>query len=161
MPFSYRKTFNYNYIRQAVKFQQYEYVDRFLESKDSSEVQKFMNFFYKNPDSLKFFAPRPVFKTEGITAALKNCNDEASIKKDFGNYLIGIFKYTTKENEFFGTDFVTGWWINRNLRIFRNIQKINAKPTDRNLIIFGSGHLSVLNYLFECSPEYKLMKTNH
>lgn len=79
---------------------------------------------------------------------------------DLGNYLTGIFKYETKENEFFGPDFVTGWWFNRNLRILRNIQKINAKPTDRILVIFGAGHMNLLNLLFDSSPEYKLVKVN-
>jgi len=77
-----------------------------------------------------------------------------------GTYLIGTFKYETKGNEFFGPDFVTGWWFNRNLRIFRNIQKINAKPADRILVIFGAGHMTLLNSFFDASPEYKLLKVN-
>jgi hypothetical protein len=46
------------------------------------------------------------------------------------------------------------------LRIFRNIQKINAKPTDRTLVIFGAGHKTLLNSFFDSSPEYKLQKGN-
>ncbi|MEP7266457.1 MAG: DUF5694 domain-containing protein, partial [Saprospiraceae bacterium] len=52
------------------------------------------------------------------------------------------------------------WWFNRNLRIFRNIQKINAKPTDRILVIFGAGHMNLLNIFFKASPEYKLVERN-
>ncbi len=27
-------------------------------------------------------------------------------------------------------------------------------------MIFGAGHMTILNYLFECSPEYKLLHVN-
>jgi hypothetical protein len=37
----------------------------------------------------------------------------------------------------------------------RNIQRVDAKPSDRILVIFGAGHLNILNYLFECLPEYR------
>ncbi len=138
----------------------YENQDSVLDEKDSIESKKFMNFFYKNPDTLKNFNPQRLFKTKGILAELRRLNDHDNIKKDLGNYLISVFKYEKKGDEFFGPDFVTGWWFNRNLRIFRNIQKINARPTDRILIVFGAGHLNILNNLFECSPEYTLVKTN-
>lgn len=80
--------------------------------------------------------------------------------KDLGDYLIGVFKYETNDKEYFGVDFTTGWWYNRNLRIFRNIQRINAKPTDRILVIYGAGHLNILNTLFDCCPEFKLIKAS-
>ena len=87
-------------------------------------------------------------------------NSESYNNADLGNYLIGVFKYQTSDNEYFGSDFVTGWWFNRNLRIFRNIQKLHAKPTDRILVIFGAGHMNLLNIFFKASPEYKLDKLN-
>jgi len=138
----------------------YEYVNRFFESKDSFEIKKFMNYFEHNPDSLKREIRKEIFATKGILAELRKLNDENEIKNDLGVYLIGVFKYETKDKEFFGVDFTTGWWFNRNLRIFRNIQKINAKPTDRILVIFGAGHMNILNTLFDCSPEYELIKAN-
>ena len=81
-------------------------------------------------------------------------------ERDLGNYLTGVFKYQWANDPFFGADFTTGWWFNRNLRIFRNIQKINAKPSDRILVIFGAGHMNLLNIFFKASPEYKLVETN-
>ena len=71
---------------------------------------------------------------------------------------MGIFKYETETNPYFGPDYVSGWWFNRNLRILRNIQKIGAKPEDRILAIFGYGHMNILNLLFDYSPEFKLVK---
>ena len=138
----------------------YEVLDSVLEGKDSFANKKFMDYFYKYADTVKQYFPQPVFKTKGIRAELIQKNDPRNIKRDMGTYLIGTFKYETKDNEFFGPDFVTGWWFNRNLRIFRNIQKINAKPTDRILVIFGAGHMTLLNSFFEASPEYKLLKVN-
>ncbi len=138
----------------------YEVLDSVLEGKDSIGNKKFMDYFYKYADTVKQYFPQPVFKTKGIRAELIQKNDPKNIKRDLGTYLIGTFKYETNSNEFFGPDFVTGWWFNRNLRIFRNIQKINAKPTDRILVIFGAGHMTLLNSFFEASPEYRLLKVN-
>ena len=138
----------------------YETLNPILEGKDSLENKKFMNYFNKCTDTIKQYFPEPIFKTKGIRAELIQKNNSNNIKKDFGTYLIGIFKYETKDNEFFGADFVTGWWFNRNLRIFRNIQKIKANPTDRILVIFGAGHMNLLNFFFDASPEYKLLKVN-
>lgn len=138
----------------------YEVLNTVLEGKDSLAYQKFMDYFYKCADTLKQYFPQPIYKTKGIRADLIQKNESNSIKSDLGTYLIGIFKYETKDNEFFGPDFVSGWWFNRNLRIFRNIQKINAKPTDRVLVIFGAGHMNLLNSFFDSSPEYKLLKVN-
>jgi len=140
--------------------QDYEVLDSVLLGKDSLGKIKFMNYFNKYADTIKQYFPDPVFKTKGIRADLIQKNDPNNIKSDLGTYLLGIFKYETKENEYFGPDFVTGWWFNRNLRIFRNIQKINAKPSDRILVIFGAGHMTLLNTFFDASPEYKLIKVN-
>ena len=85
---------------------------------------------------------------------------EENLKKDLGDYLIGVFKYETDDNEFFGVDFQTGNWFNRNLRIIRNIQKINTKQNDKIFVLFGAGHMNILNILFDASPEYKLVNVN-
>jgi hypothetical protein len=138
----------------------YEMLNTVLEGNDSIEYNKFMNYFNKYANTLKQYFPKPIFKTKGIRAELIQKNESNNIKLDLGTYLIGIFKYETKDNEFFGPDFVTGWWFNRNLRIFRNIQKINAKSTDRVLVIFGAGHMNLLNSFFNSSPEYTLLKVN-
>jgi hypothetical protein len=137
-----------------------EDIEKVVDKKDTAANRQFMDFFYHNPEFKQQFLPTPIFKTQGILAELRRANDPEFVKKGLGNYLISIFKYETKENEFFGPDFVTGWGYNRNLRIFRNIQRINAKPTDRILIIYGWGHLSFLNPLFESSPDYKLVKAS-
>jgi hypothetical protein len=138
----------------------YEVLNKVLEAKDSLGYKQFMTYFNKTADTLKQYFPKPIFKTKGIRAELIRQNENNKVKIDLGTYLIGVFKYETNENDMFGPDFVTGWWFNRNLRIFRNIQKINAKPTDRILVIYGAGHMNLLNLFFDSSPEYKLNKVN-
>jgi hypothetical protein len=136
--------------------QDYESLTPLLEGKDSIETKRFMDFFYHNPDSLKYPKISSLFKTRGIRAELLRMNTDSSLTNDLGYYLLGIFKYETPDRKYLGPDFVTGWWFNRNLRIFRNIQRIQAKPDDRILVIFGAGHMNLLNIFFKASPEYTL-----
>ena len=67
-------------------------------------------------------------------------------------------KYQTDDDEYFGVDFTTGWWFNRNLRIFKNIQKIETNASDKIFVMFGTDHMNLLNIFFDASPEYKLVK---
>ena len=129
------------------------------ESKDSDN-KEFLDYFYNHPDTLKEFSRPHVFKTKGILEEYREGNNETNLKKDLGNYLIGVFKYETDDNAFFGVDFQTGNWFNRNLKIIRNIQKINTQPNDKIFVLFGTGHMNLLNILFDASPEYKLVPVN-
>lgn len=138
----------------------YDDIEQLLEGNDTIARQKFIDFFYNNPDSL-LYSPEienSILKTQGILAELRRINNDKILTKSLGDYLIGAFKYETPENNQFGADFTTGWWFNRNLRIFRNIQRINATPEDRILVIYGAGHMNLLNIFFESSPEYELLK---
>jgi hypothetical protein len=138
----------------------YEHVSRIIDGRDSAGLSLFEEYYYHNPDSLKKSFPKDVFKSRGILAELRSKNDEAHVRRDLGNYLVGIFKYETKEDRYLGVDFTTGQWFSRNLRIFRNIQRLNAGPSDRILVIFGAGHLNLLNPLFDASPEFRRVRTN-
>ena len=48
-------------------------------------------------------------------------------------------------------------WYARNLRIYRNIQQA-TEPSDRILVLFGSGHLGILRQQFQSSPRYELVE---
>ncbi|MDB5253047.1 MAG: hypothetical protein JWP27_2216 [Flaviaesturariibacter sp.] len=135
-------------------------LDSIVYGTDSIEAKKFESAFENDPDSAKHVNPKAIYKTKGILAELRQANDEAAIRKSLGNYLIGPFKYESTEHDFTGVDFETGRWFNRNLKIFRNIQRIKAGPEDRILVIFGAGHMNLLNFFFDCSPEYTRVKTN-
>ncbi len=137
-----------------------ERTDSIVFGKDSIEAKKFEAFFENDPEASKRFNAPLSFKKEGILIALRKANDETNIKKSLGNYLVGLFKYESREHDFTGVDFETGRWFNRNLKIFRNIQRIETIASDRILVIFGAGHMNLLNYFFDCSPEYMRVKTN-
>lgn len=55
-----------------------------------------------------------------------------------------------------------GWlllnWYSRNLRIIKNLQKVETQPDDRIMILFGSGHMAILKQQLEATPEYDLVK---
>jgi hypothetical protein len=55
-------------------------------------------------------------------------------------------------------DWISGWWYNRNLRIFSNLKRITESPKDRILVIFGSGHIPILRHAVENSPKHKLVE---
>lgn len=125
---------------------------------DSARASEFEHFYFNNDDvSQKYSGGDPVFATQGILAELIRINQPEYVKKTLGNYLIGQFKYEFDRHDYFGADFETNRWFNRNLRIFRNLQRVNSQKGDRLIIIFGAGHLNLLNLFFEASPEYTLI----
>ncbi|MBI1193013.1 MAG: hypothetical protein GC205_07560 [Bacteroidetes bacterium] len=77
-------------------------------------------------------------------------NSPKVLQRGFGAYLTGDF--TLGETR--GADALSMHWFNRNLRIFRHIQAITTSPNDRILVIYGAGHVQILDYLFSCSPAY-------
>jgi hypothetical protein len=81
-------------------------------------------------------------------------NSEETHQYAYGAYLTGDFKL---EN-FRGADALSAYWYNRNLRIFRKIQKMTSSNKDRILVIFGNGHVAILRKLLEASPEYKFVE---
>jgi hypothetical protein len=119
---------------------------------DSLRLSKFEDYHTKllGPNST---AP----KVKSIIDELNKLNNPDSIKNNLSGYLEGMFKYEEKLGDFTGVDFQTGRWFNRNLRIFRNIQRIPHNNDDRILLIIGSGHLNLLNYFFEVSKEFEFI----
>ncbi len=133
----------------------YPALDSVFRSADTTELERFASFIQKNPDSsLKRSVPH-VFQKEGVLAQLRLLNDPETVRASLGNYLVGGFKYEQKKGDFFGADFESSRWFNRNLRIFRNIQRV-TEPGDRILVLFGADHMNLLQLFFSASPEYRL-----
>ena len=84
----------------------------------------------------------------------KYMNSPESHRYGFGAYLVGDFKL----GEYRGADLIAASWYDRNLRIFRNIQRITKGPEDRILVIIGNGHAAILRQLFQASPEYEFVE---
>lgn len=130
----------------------------FLFNDTASRTIKFEKYYFKNPDTV-YIKNEKLFKgnTPNIISTLIRLNNPKHIKESLGPYLIGHFKYEEKPGDYTGADFEAARWFDRNLRIFRNIQRSVTKKTNRILVIFGAGHMNILNYLFECSPEYQFI----
>ena len=81
-------------------------------------------------------------------------NDDHTLDRTYGAYLVGDFKLGGTR----GADINAIHWYDRNLRIFRKIQDITTSPDDRILVLIGAGHVGILKHLFQCSPEYDLIR---
>lgn len=82
-------------------------------------------------------------------------NSDKVINRKFGTYISGG---QFDSDDFEGPDALSMFWINRNLRIFKNITNIGFDENDRIIIIFGSGHIPILKWFFETSPKFEVIK---
>jgi len=124
--------------------------------KDSLRLSKFEDYFMNSRDTVHE-PPVTGNKVSSIIDALYEINEPARIKERLATYLLHPFKYEEVEGDFTGVDFETGRWFNRNLRIFRNIQRIPNKSNERILLIIGGEHLNLLNPFFDTSKEFELV----
>ena len=90
-------------------------------------------------------------KTLPLLSLFHYMNSDPVIRRYHGAYLVGDFK----QGETIGPDFLSLFWYNRNLRIFRNIQSLEIQPEDRILVLFGAGHTAILREQFMASPEFE------
>jgi hypothetical protein len=120
---------------------------------DSLRSTKFEDYFFKSRDTI-YGRPLTGDKVSSIIDELYERNNPDNIKESLAVYLLNPFKYEEQPGDFTGVDFETGRWFNRNLRIFRNIQRIPHTADDRILLIIGAGHLNLLNMFFEISNEF-------
>jgi hypothetical protein len=123
---------------------------------DSLRLKKFEAYYLSNPDSI-YALTYPNKKVSNIIDALIESNNPERVRERLSTYLLHPFKYEEHSGDFTGVDFETGRWYNRNLRIFRNVQRIEYKTSDRILLIAGSEHLNLLNLFFDISREFELI----
>lgn len=124
--------------------------------KDSIRSAKMENYYFHFPDSI-YKLPKEQNKITSIVEQLEKINNPKRLKERLSVYLLNPLKYEEKPGDFTGVDFETGRWFNRNLRIFRNIQRIKCNSEDRILLIIGCDHLNLLNMFFDVSREYDLI----
>jgi hypothetical protein len=80
-------------------------------------------------------------------------NSEEQIRLSHGIYLAWP---DADSGNYRVADFITGWWYNRNLRIYANLKRITESPEDRILVIYGSGHIPILRHCVETSYLHTL-----
>jgi len=124
--------------------------------KDTIRLSKFENYYLNSRDSI-YNLPTPKRKISSIIDALYEGNNPDYIRERLAIYLLNPFKYEENPDDFTGVDFETGRWYNRNLRIFRNIQRIPHSTEDRILLIIGNEHLNLLNIFFDVSREFEFV----
>ncbi|MXV50074.1 hypothetical protein GS399_03750 [Pedobacter sp. HMF7647] len=97
-------------------------------------------------------------KSSSITETLKFINRPDLLQRNLSLYL----KYFAKigaGNNFAGAEFVSEWYL-RNLGIYANILN-QVKPTDKFIIvIFGQGHIPILQHFFQNNDDYELIEVN-
>jgi hypothetical protein len=96
-------------------------------------------------------------RIESIIDDMLLYNHPDQIRENLSVYLLHPFKYEESPGDFTGVDWESGRWYNRNLRIFRNVQRIERTPDDRILMIVGYDHLNLLNLFFDVSREFELV----
>jgi hypothetical protein len=134
---------------------------REMREKDSLLSKKFtngINWDYEDPywDYVKNWIENDDKLTSKVSLLdfITYMNSPESHQYGYGAYLIGFFKSEDHK----GADYLSMWWYNRNLRIFRNIQDITENSDDRIMVLMGNGHAAILRQLFESSPEYEFVE---
>ncbi|MBN3522111.1 hypothetical protein JYB62_19060 [Algoriphagus lutimaris] len=132
-----------------------------MEKKDSiSYKELFKDYDFQSNDPYDEYMrdwyeeEKKLISTTNLLDVFKWMNSRESHNYGYGAYLVGDFKL----DDYRGADIVSMWWYNRNMRIFRNIQKITESKNDRILVIFGNGHVPILRQLLEASPEYDFVE---
>lgn len=123
---------------------------------DSARTAKFKQYYLHSPDSIYKLSIANK-RVSNIISELIELNNPTEIKERLSVYLLNPFKYEEQPGDFTGVDFETGRWFSRNLRIFRNIQRIPHSSDDRILLIIGREHLNLLNLFFDVSKEFELV----
>lgn len=103
---------------------------------------------YEYDDELKTTIP--------LAAFLRYLNSPERIRVGHGAYFIRTF-HVTRGSDYFGPDNLSGWWYDRNLRIFENITRLTESPHERVLVLIGAGHLPILLNAAQASPEIELV----
>ena len=134
---------------------------RDLKENDSLVYKKLMkglNWDYEDPywDYVKKWIENDDKLTSQVSLLdfITYMNSEESHQYGYGAYLTGFFKSEDHK----GADYLSMWWYNRNLRIFKNIQDITGESNDRIMVLMGNGHAAILRQLFESSPEYEFVE---
>lgn len=138
-------------------------IEELSTAKDSTILKPYIdsifnNYAFKPNDNYIKFFEYEAEQTLKLTLLeyFKYMNSPKRLERDYGAYLLGDFK----NGKYAGADALATYWYDRNLRIFRNIQRMTTSPKDRILVLFGAGHIAVLDQLFKCSPEYNYIRFN-
>lgn len=92
-----------------------------------------------------------------IQDAVYYLNTDGAIDKNHFGYI--LLSQIGNEKSKIGAETV-GDWYKSNIKIFENIRQLADSNTERILVIYGQGHLKILNQLIDDTPELELVKIN-
>ena len=90
-----------------------------------------------------------------LTEHLLFLNSPEQLRFSHGHYVLSYLALGT-DDEYPAADSLTGWWYNRNLRIYSNVLRV-MEPGDRLLLLIGAGHVPIIRHAAESSPEIDLI----
>jgi hypothetical protein len=122
---------------------------------DSARLSALEHYYFSSP--YRYITLREAGRIESIIDHMLYYNHPDQIRESLSVYLLHPFKYEENPGDFTGVDFESGRWYNRNLRIFRNVQRIERDSDDRILMIVGKEHLNLLNLFFDVSREFEFV----
>lgn len=122
---------------------------------DSARLTALEHYYFNSP--YRHITLREAGRIESVIDHVLFYNHPDQIRESLSTYLLHPFKYEESPGDFIGVDFESGRWYNRNLRIFRNIQRIERTSDDRILMIVGKEHLNLLNLFFDISREFEFV----
>jgi len=88
-----------------------------------------------------------------ILETLLFMNSDQHVADDYAFYARAI--HFGEPGDWAGADLVSDWF-RRNMRIFSNMLQLVDSPNERILVIFGSGHLSMLRHDVASDPTLRL-----
>lgn len=94
-------------------------------------------------------------QTLSVGKILREYNSPHSIAENHQLYL--DFTAVGAGDTYIGAEVLAGWY-DRNIRIFANLREI-VQAEDRVLVIYGSGHLAILNELARSCADIELVNT--
>ena len=91
-------------------------------------------------------------KSHTILQSLLQRNSAAAVRRNLASY--AMFAHFGEEDDYAGAELLTEWY-RRNARIHTHLLQI-ISPGDRVLVIYGSGHLGLLQQNVQADPTLKL-----
>ena len=91
--------------------------------------------------------------THTVLDMLRHLNADSSVTTAVGEYYTGYMPFG-EPWEYAGADLIASWF-QRNLRIYHNVRALITSPTDRVLVIYGSGHVGWLRQIIAGDPGVK------
>ena len=91
-----------------------------------------------------------------LSEHLQFLNSEERLRFSHGHYVLSYLALG-EGAEYPAADHLSGWWYNRNLRIYGNIMRV-MEPGDRLLLLMGAGHVPIIRHAAQASPEIDLIE---